>query len=1569
MQRTSGPSSSSTSFFSALTFNSRTEDAEVEGKSKGPFGLTTPHEPETRASSDVIFVHGLNGGSESTWTAGDVATQFWPKYWLPQESEFRHVRIHSFGYDSSLKRESVLNIQDFASSLLSAIQDCPSMSTATTPWTEGTTPLVFVGHSMGGLVIKKAYIIGRQDPNFHHVANRVSAIFFLATPHRGSETATMLSRILSLAGASRPFVNDLLPISPVLQSINEEFGLHADNLNLFSYYETRPMFYGTNRGLIVEKTCAVMNLKNERRDSMNANHRNVARYESPELLGIASMDTDDIDMQDQRRTLGTGNWLLERDSFKVWCNDSPLGARLMWLRGRPGAGKSFLAGRVVKHLREQRRDVCAFFFNDSDSGKTSASAFLRSMALQMAHLHPEILEGLSELLLQKQIQLDAADHSTVWRHIYVSCLLKIPLDRPQYWVLDAMDECKATADLLAYLGKAQEAWPQLSVFVTSRDSFESTTNSTYPDITVVTETIREEDSNSDIEAFLRSGMGALRSYTPEARDRLFDKVLDKSRGCFLWADITMKGLRQVAAPSEGIRVLDSNPTGMNDMYEKILHKMADMADGKWNRPITRSILAWVTCSSRPLTVDEMRVAIHVDLNEDVENVEHVVNLCCGDLVHISSKKRLRLLHLTAKEFLLDERPVSEFAVNKKEAHGRLAKACPDHLISQAQKRRPSTRSQGSGRLITLGSTRDPKSGDGPGSAEAFTDYASLYVFQHVHNATSKDDAFIRAMAAFFGSRAVLSWIEYIARRADLHRVFQAGKIVQNFLGRRSQHSPPIGEAGLSKDRQMLGRWGGDLVHLVTRFSKRIKLSPAVIQYLIPAICPSNSVIYEQFGLPSKGIIFQGLDNADWDECLTTIRYSKERKPIVSATGPGFVTLGTINHTVVLLDDVIFQDVKSLDHGEPVWCLTLGEQRRVLASAGARVVRVWSLEDWEEICTVQVKSKPLALSFVDEDETLAVVTKENQLILWDLHARQPTMASVSPYQGLLAVIYRGEDVLLWDLERGGVHDILEKNTGSRRYGSAKSADGATTVRAITFSAAPDTSLLATTYTDGDLIVYDTENGKVRSALPDQNAMILQSSPDGRTLAGGDTRGTILLYDFRTLKQLCRISFEATSVIPKSLSFTANGQRLVDIRPPQCRIWQPTVFLRQDNDAEDQDSDTASVSTNLQIIDHREDHGPRITAVACLHSLSVAITGREDSSVHLRDVSGGPDVGQQLFVQTPGCLITGLHFDDAESVLACSDASGRVTCRRLLRPDRRVPRTSKSRWQTSPPLFSVRKDVSTVQVLSSPRHNRLLVCSEECTDLWDMSSQGTLEAEGGEPVASLPGSRNARWNDGSVDEGTLLCASMSEIEVRSWTDMACLARIKLDMSSSIGVSIDRLVPLHHGRYVVTVTEHHLPSGSTAPVAADYQLWDCRSFKNESSFPIMDKKIRPVCNLGPLAEHVERITGLHGGRLIYVDTAYWVCSVEVPEPGQPLGTQVRHFFIPSDWLSCVSGLLVDVDRFGEIALVKQSELVIVKRGLEATEDGTPLRVSTGAGRTSSLASARPRPSVLPGRYAMSG
>lgn len=64
------------------------------------FGLTEIHTSRP-ADVDIVFVHGLQGNPQNTWTS-ENSKIFWPEQLLPPILEEQHARILVYGYDADI---------------------------------------------------------------------------------------------------------------------------------------------------------------------------------------------------------------------------------------------------------------------------------------------------------------------------------------------------------------------------------------------------------------------------------------------------------------------------------------------------------------------------------------------------------------------------------------------------------------------------------------------------------------------------------------------------------------------------------------------------------------------------------------------------------------------------------------------------------------------------------------------------------------------------------------------------------------------------------------------------------------------------------------------------------------------------------------------------------------------------------------------------------------------------------------------------------------------------------------------------------------------------------------------------------------------------------------------------------------------------------------------------------------------------------------------------------------------------------------------------------------------------
>ena len=238
----------------------------------------------SRPAGDIIFVHGLGGTARKTWSWDRNVDYFWP-LWLAEEDALSSYRIFTFGYNSNFKGAGTnLNIIDFAKDLLfQMLVFSDGFGEDRTP--VGQQPIIFVAHSMGGLVVKKAYVLGKHDGQYAHIISNTHGIMFLATPHRGTHYAKILNNILltvPLGAPPKAYVEDLDTHSRTLQDINEQFRTLCGDLSLVSFFETLKTSFGIMKTLIVEKESGVLGYPQEISNPLNANHHTICKFKSRE---------------------------------------------------------------------------------------------------------------------------------------------------------------------------------------------------------------------------------------------------------------------------------------------------------------------------------------------------------------------------------------------------------------------------------------------------------------------------------------------------------------------------------------------------------------------------------------------------------------------------------------------------------------------------------------------------------------------------------------------------------------------------------------------------------------------------------------------------------------------------------------------------------------------------------------------------------------------------------------------------------------------------------------------------------------------------------------------------------------------------------------------------------------------------------------------------------------------------------------------------------------------------------------------------------------------------------------
>ncbi|KAK0665493.1 hypothetical protein QBC41DRAFT_358852 [Cercophora samala] len=248
---------------------------------------------------DIIAVHGLNGHYLDTWTHASTPAKpasrwskllekqpgktdqdtVWLRDLLPQK--LPNARIMTFEYDSSIfGNKSAFGVEENAAALLRQLGDVREDEG------EGRS-IVFIGHSLGGIVIKQAIATANQNrrrlstPWCADVADSTKGIVFFGTPHRGADKTKWLGLVSGIVQTATnlpksKFINILETHSADLLEFAEDFKPYVNKYAIASFYEEQP--HRLLGSLVVEKVSAVLWLPHEEAVMIGGDHSSMCKF-------------------------------------------------------------------------------------------------------------------------------------------------------------------------------------------------------------------------------------------------------------------------------------------------------------------------------------------------------------------------------------------------------------------------------------------------------------------------------------------------------------------------------------------------------------------------------------------------------------------------------------------------------------------------------------------------------------------------------------------------------------------------------------------------------------------------------------------------------------------------------------------------------------------------------------------------------------------------------------------------------------------------------------------------------------------------------------------------------------------------------------------------------------------------------------------------------------------------------------------------------------------------------------------------------------------------------------------
>lgn len=181
---------------------------------------------------DIVFVHGLSGDARSTWDCGGD-DGFWPQ-WLIED--IGPCDLYCLGYGAAIFEKWAKKEMDMFERAENVLEQFAGKGL-------GRRPLVFVTHSLGGILAKMILRASSDadDEDWAAVSTATKLVIFLSTPHIGASIANIVDAVPGASKHIKLLAND----TGMLEDLNKAYRKFcAENNDHVTkvYYEKHPTY-------------------------------------------------------------------------------------------------------------------------------------------------------------------------------------------------------------------------------------------------------------------------------------------------------------------------------------------------------------------------------------------------------------------------------------------------------------------------------------------------------------------------------------------------------------------------------------------------------------------------------------------------------------------------------------------------------------------------------------------------------------------------------------------------------------------------------------------------------------------------------------------------------------------------------------------------------------------------------------------------------------------------------------------------------------------------------------------------------------------------------------------------------------------------------------------------------------------------------------------------------------------------------------------------------------------------------------------------------------------------------
>ena len=390
---------------------------------------------------------------------------------------------------------------------------------------------------------------------------------------------------------------------------------------------------------------------------------------------LRSLSFQGMDLRQERVADAATNtcvWLLQHEEYKKWLAQPHT---LLCIEGGPGTGKSTLLNYALEKALEEASGsnvvIASFFFfgQGSDLQKSSCGLF-RSILHQLLDKIPAMLSHFMPKYEEKCKKKQESGSDTEWAEKELRTFLKDETPKASRDLqiriyVDALDEAgrDVAQNLMEYFTEfPSSTGPSLKICCSCRR---------YP-LVVVKDTLKisvEAGNKQDIATYVQQKLKG--HFLDEDKAQLEREIIGKASGIFQWVFLVIPIIVELIDDGANIKRIRQEikkiPGELSDLYERILSPIRDQ---KPKRAL--QLMQWVCFARRPLSLEELRFAMVVDVTNEFKSLQDCKNSVdfaetdeqmrrivmshsggLAEVVKFANKDIVQFIHQSVKDYLIE----------------------------------------------------------------------------------------------------------------------------------------------------------------------------------------------------------------------------------------------------------------------------------------------------------------------------------------------------------------------------------------------------------------------------------------------------------------------------------------------------------------------------------------------------------------------------------------------------------------------------------------------------------------------------------------------------------------------------------------------------------------------------------------------------------------------------------------------------------------------------------------------------------------------------------------------------